>query len=107
MSSFLQRTLGWGSPCTWQRNSTVSSSRTTWLIGLRRKVGLSAAWAQKKAQFHYVRIWLCFISHIAQFRHNYPSNYSYFFHYLIFLFLHEAQIYSNSALNGPVTYLEI
>lgn len=40
-SSFLQRTLGCGSPCTWQRNSTVSSSNTTWLIGLRRKVGRS------------------------------------------------------------------
>lgn len=44
MSSFLQRTFGWGSPCTWQRNSTVSSSRTTWLMGLRRKVGRSAEW---------------------------------------------------------------
>ena len=45
MSSFLQRTFGWGSPCTWQRNSMVSSSRTTWLMGLRRKVGRSVEWA--------------------------------------------------------------
>lgn len=42
-SSFLHRTFGWGSPCTWQRNSTVSSSRTTWLMGRRMKVGRSAA----------------------------------------------------------------
>lgn len=40
-SSFFHRTVGWGSPWTWQRNSTASSSSTTWLIGLLRNAGRS------------------------------------------------------------------
>lgn len=49
ISSFFQRTDGCGSPCTWQRNSTASSSRTTWLMGRRRNVGLSERHADEKA----------------------------------------------------------
>lgn len=41
MSSFFQRTVGCGSPCTWHRKSTASSSSTTWLIGRLRNVGRS------------------------------------------------------------------
>lgn len=40
-SSFFQRTVGCGSPCTWHRKSTASSSSTTWLIGRLRNVGRS------------------------------------------------------------------
>lgn len=40
-SSLLQRTVGAGSPWTSHRKSTVSSSMTTWLTGLRTNTGRS------------------------------------------------------------------
>lgn len=40
-SSFLQRSDGGGSPCTWHLNSTLSSTSATWFTGLRTKVGRS------------------------------------------------------------------
>lgn len=41
-SSFLQRSDGGGSPCTWHLNSTLSSTSATWFTGLRTNVGRSA-----------------------------------------------------------------
>lgn len=40
-SSLLQRTVGVGSPCTSQKNSTVSSASTTWFTGCLVNAGLS------------------------------------------------------------------
>lgn len=45
-SSLLQRTVGAGSPWTSHRKSTVSSSMTTWLTGLRTNTGRSAGRAR-------------------------------------------------------------
>lgn len=41
-SSFLQRMVGTGSPWASHLNSTLWSTRTDWLLGFRKKLGLSA-----------------------------------------------------------------
>lgn len=40
-SSFLQRSVGGGSPWTWHLNSTLSSTKTTWFTGRCTNTGLS------------------------------------------------------------------